>query len=67
MSKIDEQKKEVVGTQMANLLFYIKDVRDVPIHIRMQAKELYKKWDRVCDLRFMNPFTAIEMSKKLGI
>jgi hypothetical protein len=57
--------REVVGAQMANLLYYIKTMPAAPLHIKMRAEELQNKWDAVSDLRLMNPITVIELEKSL--
>ena len=57
--------QEVIGAQMASLLFYIKTMSGAPIHVTLRAEELQKKWDAVSDLRLMNPITVIELEKSL--
>jgi hypothetical protein len=57
--------REVVGAQMASLLYYVKTMPGAPLHVTMRAEELQKKWDGVSDLRLMNPITVIELEKSL--
>jgi hypothetical protein len=56
---------ELYGAQMAGLLYYIKNLPNAPLHIRLRAEELQQKWDTVSDLRLMNPFTATALEKEL--
>jgi type III secretory pathway lipoprotein EscJ len=57
--------QEVYGAQMASLLYYIKTMPAAPIHVKLRAEELQKKWDGVSNLRLLNPYTAIELEKAL--
>lgn len=57
--------QELYGAQMASLLYYIKTLPSAPLHIKLRAEELQKKWDGVSNLRLMNPITVIELEKSL--
>jgi hypothetical protein len=58
-------RRDLVGAQMSNFLYSLKQKAWLPEELRQQAEELQKQWDEVATLRVINPITMIELEKRL--
>jgi len=60
-------RKEFVGALMANLLHSLKNNGYVPQDLRRDCAELQLMWDKVSQLRMINPLTIAELKKEFEL